>query len=71
MEAIGAHGGGLSGIPTGFAKFDDLTNGLHGGQMVIIAAHPAMGKQHGWVTVLHRLGGQPAQSRLCRFRHCR
>ncbi len=44
MEAIGAHGGGLSGIPTGFAKFDDLTNGLHGGQMVIIAARPAVGK---------------------------
>ncbi|MDR3070903.1 MAG: replicative DNA helicase [Propionibacteriaceae bacterium] len=33
-----------AGVPTGFAEFDDLTNGLHPGQMVIIAARPAMGK---------------------------
>jgi replicative DNA helicase len=31
-------------VPTGFADLDELTNGLHGGQMVIIAARPAMGK---------------------------
>ncbi len=44
IEAIGARGGGLSGVPTGFAKLDEITNGLHGGQMVIIAARPAVGK---------------------------
>ena len=44
IEAIGARGGGLSGVPTGFAKLDELTNGLHGGQMIIIAARPSMGK---------------------------
>ncbi|NLI84606.1 MAG: replicative DNA helicase [Propionibacterium sp.] len=44
IEAIGARGGGLSGVPTGFAKLDELTNGLHGGQMIIIAARPAVGK---------------------------
>ena len=31
IEAIGARGGGLSGVPTGFTSFDNLTNGLHGG----------------------------------------
>jgi replicative DNA helicase len=31
-------------VPTGFADLDELTNGLHPGQMVIIAARPAMGK---------------------------
>lgn len=44
IEAIGARGGGLSGVPTGFAALDNLTNGLHGGQMIIVAARPAVGK---------------------------
>lgn len=44
MEAIGARGAGLAGVPTGFAKLDDITNGLHAGQMIIVAARPGMGK---------------------------
>jgi replicative DNA helicase len=44
IEAIGAHGGGVSGVPTGFADLDALTNGLHPGQMVVVAARPAVGK---------------------------
>jgi replicative DNA helicase len=44
IEAIGSHGGVLTGVPTGFADLDVLTNGLHPGQMVVIAARPAMGK---------------------------
>jgi replicative DNA helicase len=44
IEAIGSRGGGLTGVPTGFADLDTLTNGLHPGQMVVIAARPAMGK---------------------------
>ena len=44
IEAIGAHGGGINGVPTGFADLDGLTNGLHAGQMIVIAARPAVGK---------------------------
>jgi replicative DNA helicase len=44
IEAIGAHGGGITGVPTGFADLDALTNGLHPGQMVVVAARPAVGK---------------------------
>ncbi|CAN5166990.1 hypothetical protein BH24ACT12_BH24ACT12_11660 [soil metagenome] len=44
IEAISAHDGGMSGVPTGFADLDELTNGLQGGQMVIVAARPALGK---------------------------
>ncbi len=44
IEAIGNREAGLYGVPTGFADLDDLTNGLHSGQMVIVAARPAMGK---------------------------
>ena len=34
----------LSGTPTGFAKLDTLTTGLHGGELIILAARPGMGK---------------------------
>ena len=44
IEAISSRDGGLVGVPTGFADLDELTNGLHGGQMVIVAARPAVGK---------------------------
>ncbi len=43
IEAIGARGD-LGGVPTGFADLDDLTGGLHPGQMVIVAARPGAGK---------------------------
>ena len=44
IEAIGSRGDGMTGVPTGFADFDSLTNGLHPGQMIVIAARPAVGK---------------------------
>lgn len=44
IEAISNREAGIYGVPTGFADFDDLTNGFHGGQMIIVAARPAMGK---------------------------
>ncbi|MDO5494734.1 MAG: replicative DNA helicase [bacterium] len=37
-------GDGMIGVPTGFRDLDGLTNGLHPGQMIIIAARPAIGK---------------------------
>ncbi|HEY0118063.1 MAG TPA: replicative DNA helicase [Cellulomonas sp.] len=44
IEAAGHHGDGMKGVPTGFADLDKLTNGLHPGQMIVIAARPAIGK---------------------------
>jgi replicative DNA helicase len=44
IEAIGSRGGVMTGVPTGFVDLDTLTNGLHPGQMVVIAARPAIGK---------------------------
>jgi len=44
IEAIGSRGGAMTGVPTGFADLDSLTNGLHPGQMIVIAARPAVGK---------------------------
>lgn len=51
--------GGLSkGVPTGFADLDSITNGLHGGQMIIIAARPGVGKALALDTVLPTPDGQ-------------
>ncbi len=44
IEANGSRGDGMSGVPTGFLELDRLTNGLHGGQMIVLAARPAIGK---------------------------
>ncbi|MGI8889078.1 MAG: replicative DNA helicase [Nocardioidaceae bacterium] len=44
LEAIESRDGAMAGVPTGFTDLDELTNGLHGGQMVIVAARPAVGK---------------------------
>lgn len=44
IESISNRSGQMTGVPTGFADLDALTNGLHAGQMIIIAARPAIGK---------------------------
>jgi len=36
--------GMLTGLGTGFMDFDKMTSGLHGGEMIVIAARPSMGK---------------------------
>ena len=35
---------GVYGVPTDFIELDELTGGLHGGQMIVIAARPGVGK---------------------------
>ena len=44
IEGIAARGGEMVGVPTGFVDLDRLTNGLHPGQLIIVAARPAIGK---------------------------
>ena len=36
--------GMLTGLSTGFQDLDRMTSGLHGGEMVVVAARPSMGK---------------------------
>ena len=36
--------GATTGIETGFTDFDRMTTGLHGGEMIVVAARPSMGK---------------------------
>lgn len=44
IEAASHKDGSMTGVPTGFADLDELTNGFHPGQMIIVAARPAVGK---------------------------
>ena len=44
IEKISSNGGIGTGIPTGFQQLDEITNGLHPGQMVTVAGRPGSGK---------------------------
>lgn len=44
IDLIYQQGGLAQGVSTGFHRLDELTNGLHSGQMVIVAARPGVGK---------------------------
>ena len=44
IDAIASNGGISRGVPTGFTELDEVTNGLHAGQMIIVAARPGVGK---------------------------
>ena len=44
IDAIASSGGLARGVPTGFTELDEVTNGLHPGQMIIVAARPGVGK---------------------------
>ena len=44
IEKLYERRGGISGISTGFAELDRMTDGLHESEMIVIAARPSMGK---------------------------
>ena len=44
LKQAAANSGGLTGIPTGYVKLDDITSGWQASDLVIIAGRPAMGK---------------------------
>ncbi len=44
LDEIARNKGKIVGVPTGFKCLDNLTNGLHAGQLVILAARPGVGK---------------------------
>lgn len=44
IEKMYQQRGRISGLATGFTMFDQMTDGMHPGEMIIIAARPSMGK---------------------------
>ncbi|MCH9641097.1 MAG: replicative DNA helicase [Actinomycetia bacterium] len=64
IDAIASQGGISRGVPTGFVELDELTNGLHPGQMVVIAARPGMGKALSLATPLPTPAGWTTMGRV-------
>jgi replicative DNA helicase len=55
--------GAIGGLSTGFPDLDKLTDGLHAGEMVVIAAYPSVGKTSLAMNILESIvldQGQPA-----------
>ena len=44
IDAIASNGGLAKGVPTGYRDLDEVTTGLHPGQLALIAARPGVGK---------------------------
>jgi replicative DNA helicase len=44
IDVASKRDGSLLGVPTGFRQLDELTGGFQAGQMIVIAARPAIGK---------------------------
>ena len=44
LEKLASNKGKISGLPSGFYDLDNLTDGFHENELIIIAARPAMGK---------------------------
>lgn len=44
IEALQSNDSGLTGLPSGYDDLDMMTNGMHNGDLVIIAGRPSMGK---------------------------
>jgi replicative DNA helicase len=61
IEAVGSRDGVMAGVPTGFGDLDRLLNGLHPGQLIVVAGRPGLGKAlaldtplptpDGWITM--------------------
>jgi len=44
IDSLFHSGGKITGLSTGFKDFDDMTSGLHEGELIIVAGRPSMGK---------------------------
>ena len=49
----------IKGISTGFLKFDEMTGGLHEGELFVLAARPAMGKTALALNIAHHVATNP------------
>src|SRR5215216_3983512 len=52
----------ITGVPTGFADLDEMTRGLQGGDLIIIAARPSMGKTSLVLNISQYVATQPGLS---------
>jgi replicative DNA helicase len=56
LEEVSADKSKALGLPTGFTDLDNMTNGLHGGEMIVVAARPSMGKTAFAMNIVEHVG---------------
>lgn len=55
MEEAARNDGKITGIPTGFRDLDTMLTGMHAGELLLVAARPAMGKTAFVLNIAHHL----------------
>lgn len=55
----------MKGVSTGFLKFDEMTGGLHEGDLFILAARPAMGKTALALNIAQHVATNQRDARTC------
>ena len=55
IEEAARNKGKVTGLPTGFADLDNMLTGMHGGELLLVAARPAMGKTAFVLNIAHDL----------------
>ena len=61
IEKMYQQRGRISGLATGFTQFDQMTDGLHPGEMIIVAARPSMGKTALAMNIVEHVALDPEQ----------
>ncbi len=55
VEEASRNSGRVTGVPTGFIDLDNKLTGLHGGELILVAARPAMGKTAFVLNIAHHV----------------
>lgn len=55
IEEAARNKGKVTGLPTGFTDLDNMLTGMHGGELLLVAARPAMGKTAFVLNIAHDL----------------
>ena len=55
MEEAARNDGKVTGVPTGFRDLDNMLTGMHAGELLLVAARPAMGKTAFVLNIAHHL----------------
>jgi replicative DNA helicase len=56
IQKLQEHKGAVTGVPTGFTELDEMTSGLHPGDLVLVAARPSMGKTSFVLNIAQHIG---------------
>ena len=56
IERLQQSKGAVTGVPTGFHDLDEMTTGLHPGDLVVVAARPSMGKTSFVLNIAQHVG---------------